>query len=460
MSRSIRLAAQHRSKALMALKRQRFPSQKALQRNLGFSYTTVNRFFKSKPIDLGYFVEISEKLGLDWQEIGDLSEDAELLADEQEAAAPPAETQQQVAPLPAAPQAPAPAPTTPSHNLHRGFGVKRERFIGRDTQLAELHERLQQHDSVAIVGMGGAGKTELSIQYAWRHLHAYSGGACWLRAFDWKIKLVDFALSRFPNFRIPDGLALDARVDYCWRHWPPGNVLLVLDDVTDYHEQVRDSLPADSRFKVLMTTRQAFTDYVHPFPLGVLEPDDALELLNTLVQQQPERFKRQPDDARRLCKWLGYLPLGLELVGRYLNAEPDVSLQEMLLWLQHKALQHAALQREEVDPQKVMTAERGVEAAFALSWERLKPQSQRLGKMLSLFGLAPIPWEYAERAEQYRSQLAQSGEGFNRDSLRGARRELVYFHLLKQSAEKTYELHSLIRKFFQSKLEDSDVAAN
>jgi hypothetical protein len=35
-------------------------------------------------------------------------------------------------------------------------------------------------------------------------------------------------------------------------------------------------------------------------------------------------------DALQLCEWLGYLPLGLELVGQYLTKDPDLSLAEVL----------------------------------------------------------------------------------------------------------------------------------
>ena len=56
-------------------------------------------------------------------------------------------------------------------------------FVGRDKQLAELHQLLQQNRQVviaAINGMGGVGKTELAIQYAGQHLADYPGGICWI----------------------------------------------------------------------------------------------------------------------------------------------------------------------------------------------------------------------------------------------------------------------------------------
>jgi hypothetical protein len=45
-------------------------------------------------------------------------------------------------------------------------------FVGREKELINLHEQLQQPRTVAIsavAGMGGVGKTELAIKYAKEH---------------------------------------------------------------------------------------------------------------------------------------------------------------------------------------------------------------------------------------------------------------------------------------------------
>ncbi len=75
MSRSIRLASEHIQRVKVALRRHGFPSQKALALELGISRSTTDKFFTGKPIDFSYFVEISERLGLDWQAIADIEED-------------------------------------------------------------------------------------------------------------------------------------------------------------------------------------------------------------------------------------------------------------------------------------------------------------------------------------------------------------------------------------------------
>ena len=321
------------------------------------------------------------------------------------------------------------------------------KFVGRDPELDSLHQMLQENDRMAIAavaGMGGVGKTELAIQYAYKHLElkTYQGGICWLlvRSQDAGSAIVNFARSSL-NLTPPDDLDLLNQVKYCWRNWQDGQVLVVLDDVTDYH-LVKDYLPpVGSRFKVLMTTRLDLRPSVKLLQLDVLPPEAALELLCSLAGQ--ERIEKEPDIANQLCEWLGYLPLGLELVGRYLGKEPDLSLEKMLARLKNKRLQHKSL--AESDP--TMTAQLGVAAAFELSWERLNKPAQDLGCLLSLFALAPISWKEVESSAKQVASLPEDEE-----ELEDVRRKLTELHLLQRTGEGTYRLHQLIREFLQEKL--------
>lgn len=73
-SRSIRVAPEHIQRVKMALRRHGFPSQNALAEELGISRATTGKFFTGKPVDYSYFVEISERLGLDWEAIAYIEE--------------------------------------------------------------------------------------------------------------------------------------------------------------------------------------------------------------------------------------------------------------------------------------------------------------------------------------------------------------------------------------------------
>jgi tetratricopeptide (TPR) repeat protein len=320
------------------------------------------------------------------------------------------------------------------------------KFVGREKELAHLHQLLQKNDSVAIAavaGMGGVGKTELALQYALKHREFYSGGICWcgVKSGDVGLQVVQFARIHLELNPLTD-LDLVGQVKYCWQRWREGNVLLVLDDVIIYKEIQPYLPPSSTRFKVLMTTRKHFGQ-IKKLSLDVLQPQAALELLRKLIGD--ERANVETRNFASLPERLGYLPLGLELVGRYLARKEDLSLTEMLQRLEKKKLKERSLSQ----PEENMTAQRGVEAAFELSWDELKDTDKQLACLLSLFAAAPIPWELVKQClpDVDAEELEESRD----DQLRK-------LHLLQRKSKGIYQLHPLLREFFQAKLQGLEVA--
>ncbi|WP_416212531.1 tetratricopeptide repeat protein [Nostoc sp. ChiQUE01b] len=116
-----------------------------------------------------------------------------------------------------------------------------------------------------------------------------------------------------------------------------------------------------------------------------------------------------------------------------------LSLAEMLRRLEAKKLAHESLARDQKDKTWTLNVKWGVIAAFELSWDELSHDAKELDVLLSLFALAPIPWTLVESVET----------GKNVEQLEDSRVELESLHLLQ--GENGYQLHQLIREFFQIK---------
>ncbi|NEO59470.1 MAG: tetratricopeptide repeat protein, partial [Moorea sp. SIO4G2] len=339
-------------------------------------------------------------------------------------------------------------PTNPNNLARVRSGVVN--FVGRDEQLKELHQQLQEKERIAITtvtGMAGVGKTELAIQYAQhqKQQSTYPAGICWIQvqASNPGEQLLSFAKSQL-NLNPPDDWELSDQLDYCWSRWPPldGDVLIILDDVRDYEDIEGYLPPEESRFKVLITTRKYWlSESFEQLRLEVLDEAAALELLGSFIGKS--RLEKETEAASQLCKDLGYLPLGLELVGRFLKRKSKWTLARMVQELEEKL--------NELKPSGGMTAQRGVEAALELSWKELDSQGQWLGCFLSLFALAPIKWTLVETCLSITNScelipLNEDWEDVIEDSLLG-------LNLIRETEEGDYQFHQLVRKYFRSKLE-------
>ncbi|MEH2420538.1 MAG: tetratricopeptide repeat protein [Nostoc sp.] len=341
-------------------------------------------------------------------------------------------------------------------------------FVGRETELTMLHEGLQRKDYVAIAGMGGVGKTELATQYAKRY-QEYYGGITWFNDRETNLAAEVLEVFRLQfSFEIPQELggtllSLKEQVAWCWSRYPNSNlpILIVFDDVTDL-DNLRQVVPQDNRFRVLITTRLRHLDpnFIQEISLDVLspqkEPGKALELLKRLLGVTDRRVENEPEAATAICECLEYLPLGIELVGGYLLGDPNISLNIMFGRLQEYKLAESALQ----DRETLNSTQLGVKAAFALTWSELDPLAQQLGIFLSLFSPTLILWDLViwvaigggEAENQEERQLTWS-----ENELNAAKKQLYGRNLLQLVEERAgyYKIHALVRWFLQAQLADA-----
>ena len=341
------------------------------------------------------------------------------------------------------------------HNLPNS-GVAQ--FVGRADILAQLDQQLQKGDRVAIstlTGMGGIGKSELALQYAWQEWpkQTYRGGICWLNVADSDpgLSILSFAQIHL-GLTLPEEGELVERVRYVWQGWlknEQDQSLIIFDDVRDY-QQIKDYLPHqdDQRFKVIITTRlKELSAKIQTLHVDILQPEAALDLLRSYVTDG--RIDNQIEQANLLCRDLGYLPLALELVARLLRRRESWTIAKIREKLAENGLADQSLVKNPKFDSE-MTAERGLKAAFDMSWQELEsePNAQKLAIYLSLFALAPFPKPLIDGL--FPEEDEDEIDEWLTDSL-------VHLNLVKSLGDGWYELHTLIRYYLRDKLEVSEV---
>ena len=205
-------------------------------------------------------------------------------------------------------------------------------FTGREDILDTLHKQLQAGKPAALTqpqaisGLGGIGKTQTAVEYAYRHRDEYSA-IFWARAASRETLIADFvtiaALLHLPEQNAQDqSIAVAAVVRWLASHkdW-----LLILDNADDL-EMAVEFLPNEGSGHVLLTTRAQFTGTIaHGIELEKMDLAEGSLLLlrraRVLAQDAPldQSNKEERATAEAIVKALDGLPLALDQAGAYIE---------------------------------------------------------------------------------------------------------------------------------------------
>jgi tetratricopeptide (TPR) repeat protein len=310
----------------------------------------------------------------------------------------------------------------------------------------------------AATGLGGIGKTQLTVAFVHRYGHRFPGGVFWLDCGDPEL-IADFvaACGGLQGMNLPGFEALSrpeqiARVRAEWGKPIPR--LLVLDNVEEV-EVLRQWRPPGGGCRLLITSRRG--DWptwmgVQPLAVGTLPRPESLELLcrpQLKPNQSAESCSLYHDPAAdELCELLDDLPLALHLAGCYLaHYGHEVSAAEYLEELRAAPLEHGSLRRAAGDVPSPTGHEQNVEATFRVSYRRLKPADPTDALARRLFVLAghcapgvPIPRDLLRRA--WPEETAEDKHLFA-DALR----RLADLGLFQPAGDGDYQVHRLLAGF-------------
>ncbi|MCX6844130.1 MAG: FxSxx-COOH system tetratricopeptide repeat protein, partial [candidate division WOR-3 bacterium] len=189
-------------------------------------------------------------------------------------------------------------------------------FTGREEMLTRLRQELVGGKDVALTqkaavhGLGGIGKTQLAVEYCFRHVHDYDI-IWWVRADTPESQAGDFA-QLGPHIGIPSQQEQAQTVELVKQALNSrDNWLLVFDNV----QQPADidlCLPNCGKGHVIITSRHSdWANKAEEFRVEVLpEPEAVVFLLRRTGREDKA-------GALELAKALGCLPLALEQAGAF-----------------------------------------------------------------------------------------------------------------------------------------------
>jgi hypothetical protein len=274
-------------------------------------------------------------------------------------------------------------------------------FTGREEMLADLRAALASGQAAALTqaihGLGGVGKTQLAIEYAYRHRADYSL-AWWVRAEEPAALAGDYA-AMAAALDLPQKDAREqAVIVEAVRRWLEQSTgwLLVFDNAGE-PAVIREYLPRSAGGHVIITSRNpAWGTVAKPLGVQVFERPTSVEFLLKRTGQTDQ------EAAGKLAEALGDLPLALEQAAAYVEATAD-SLSGYLRMFRE--------QQAELLKRPSPSSDTTVAATWELSFQQVERRSPPAAALLNLCAfLAPddIPLDIVQQAPKLPRPLAKA----------------------------------------------------
>jgi tetratricopeptide (TPR) repeat protein len=337
-------------------------------------------------------------------------------------------------------------------------------FTGREQVLSSLHTMLLADQSAALVqppaisGLGGIGKTQTAIEYAYRHREEYRA-VFWVQATSRETLIAD-STKIATLLYLPEQNAREPEVTIqAVKHWLENNTswLLIFDNADDL-SIVNDILPSKNSGHILFTTcATAMGNLAKRVEIDEMDIEEGALLLlrraKILTLDAPLNSALENDlaTARTIAKAMDGLPLALDQAGAYIE-ETRCNLPDYLqLYLnQPTDLLQERGERKDYHPDPVAKT-------WALSFAKVQQANPAAADLLRFCAfLAPddIPEEIISNAPEDIGTELQSLVG-DQHKLNLAIRELLKYSLIRRdSSRHTIVVHRLVQAVLRNEMDE------
>jgi tetratricopeptide (TPR) repeat protein len=325
-------------------------------------------------------------------------------------------------------------------------------FTGRDELLDMLKQRLFAGRATAVLpaalhGMGGIGKTQMAVEYIYRHASDYDI-VWWIQAA--QISQVRKALAELAKQLDLKGssevhTAVPA-VREALRLGKPYSRWLLVFDAAEGVETIQEYFPANGPGQILITSRNPeWANVAHPLEITVFQREESIALLR----------KRGPDisdeEADKLADKLGDLPLAVEQAAAW-RAETGMPVSEYLKLFDEKVAEILST-----------SAPAGYEMPVAAAWnvsfdvlEKRNPAAHQLLQVCAFFAPEPITRTLFNGVRGIRMPAELDAALKDPMQLGRAIRDINRYSLAKiDHRTNTLQLHRLVQVVLRNRMDES-----
>ena len=251
----------------------------------------------------------------------------------------------------------------------------------QDSLLDDIWSYFQNNEKTpnaqVIHGMGGVGKTQIAIEYAYRFWDENEYPViCWLTADSIFGNAQEFLkyMERDEYEKLHDMKDNASALISAFRQWFESNSkwLLIFDDV-DNRKQIEPYIPRKSNGHILITSRSVLKGIEKSTHIKEFDIETAVGFLIKRTKQDNQ------NDAKALAARLGCFPLALEQAAAYITAWPDVDFDKYLSLLDGYGLE---IFKYDEDNDRDYT--HTVNTVWEISMDKLSETSEAAGHLLCM----------------------------------------------------------------------------